>query len=210
MVYPLLQRRLTLLDLRLDGRIGMQFGLCRMVYYSFRSDWDLAKPEPKLSYNPDDKDARTLQLRQPAVYRRQGFYGGHLESAAESLIVAEAGLPSRFLTYSEFAKAYDDDGSNVRRAFAPVDRLFFRFHPAAHPVLWRLLLAQTCLYRAVQLSKEFDTSFKDTDSAVRAALGSTKWLDWVPPSEVEQPRLDANPAEAVRRYFESRLTPPAA
>ena len=202
-IFQLLQRRLTLLDLRLDSRIGTQFALCRTVYLSFRSDWDLAHTEPRLDYNPDHGDAGTLRVSKPAVYHRQGIYAGHLERAVEALIVAEAGQPSRFLRYGEFAAAYANTGSEVHQAFAPVADLFFGFHPATRPVLWRVLLVQTCLYRAVQLSKEFDTPYRDGRDAVRAALESATWLDWVPASEATRPRLDEKAADAARRWLES-------
>ncbi len=204
-VFQLLQRRLTLLDLRLDSRIGTQFALCRTLYLTFRNDWELANMEPRLPYNPDDEHADIRRSKEPAVYYRQGIYAGDLERAVEALIVTEAGQPSRFLRYGEFASAYKDQESEVHQAFAPVAQLFRGFHPAARPMLWRILLAQTCVYRAVQMSKEFDTPYRDGRASLRAALDSAEWLDWAPAAEAADPRLDENAADAARLYLEAAL-----
>jgi hypothetical protein len=207
-IFQLLQRRLTLLDLRLDGRISTQFLLCRMLYRTFRDDWDLANASPKLPYNPDHPHAGSLVADEPSVYRRQGVYAGQLELIVEALIVSEPGQPSRYLRYGEFASAYQDEQSLVHRAFAPVAQLFYRFHPAIRPVLWRILVAQAFVYRAVGLSGDLGTGYADGRQALLAALEHPPgWLDWTPASGETGSTLDASPVGAALRYLKAGTEP---
>lgn len=199
-IFQLLQRQLTLLDLRLDDRINTQFGLCRMLYLTFRDDWELSNMSPKLSYNPDHAEAATLIENEPSVYCRQGIYAGQLEQTVEALIVSEPGHPSRFLRYGEFVSAYHDEQSEVHQAFAPIGKLFYRFHPTTRPILWRVLMAQAYVYRAVQLSGGSGTANADGRQALLTALEHPSgWLDWTQDSTPPGP--DANPVGAALLYL---------
>jgi hypothetical protein len=200
-IFQLLQRRLTLLDLRLDRRISTQFAFCRILYLTFRHDWEMANTEPKLPYNPDHEKAETLRIEQPSVYWRQGVYAGHLERAVESLIVSDQGQQPRFIRYGEFAAAYADKRSELHRAFAPVADLFRGFHPATRPILWRILVAQAYIYRALQSSGDAGTTPVNGREALLTALcDPADWLDWSPSGEKPN-RQHVAAVEAARHYL---------
>jgi hypothetical protein len=56
----------------------------------------------------------------------------------------------RIHSYGEFDAYYGEHASKLHRAFEPVATLFTDFHPRTRPVLWRILIAQAFIYRALR------------------------------------------------------------
>jgi hypothetical protein len=112
------------------------------------------------------------------------------------------------MTYGEFDSGLADPSSTLRDHTAAFASLFVGFHPQRQPVLWRTLLAQSHLYRALMLS------FEASNGAVvapAAALSSddARLFDWRPPdSEVSFEDAVEGPLGAVRRFLHARLPVP--
>jgi hypothetical protein len=157
--YKILQRRLTMIDLSLEGRLQTQYDLLKLIFLSFTRDFDLARREPRREYQPDEADPgvrnRDALLRdEPQIYWRQGLYRGVLEMISEALITdAEPTAPtarvgSRCKSLGEFWAELDDQESRIGQLSGEVAALLQGFHPERKPVLWRVLVAQYRLYQA--------------------------------------------------------------
>jgi hypothetical protein len=86
--FKLLQRRLTAIDLGLEPRLHTQYELLKLLFFSFTADFELARCEPALPYDPDrtdpdEPDREALLARDPGQYERQGFYRGTLDRLVE-------------------------------------------------------------------------------------------------------------------------------
>jgi hypothetical protein len=135
----LLQSRLTLVDLSVDPSVAAQYAIAKRVYASFNDDFTLAQQAPLISYDPSNRSSD----------RRQGVYAGWLETAADLLIdVSEAGI-HRIRSFGEFANEYENQQSVLYAHFDRLKYLFLEFHPRVCPVLWRILVMQATLYRAL-------------------------------------------------------------
>jgi hypothetical protein len=55
----------------------------------------------------------------------------------------------RVLTYAECEAAYDKRDKRMYEALQSILFLIDDFHPRTRPVLWRILVTQACLYRAL-------------------------------------------------------------
>lgn len=147
-VARLMAERLTMVDLGLDAALRVQYRLARALLVSYTDAHDVAELAPHLPYFPDETAWRDLRVENPARYWRQGLTIGRTESAADALIVREADRQPRLITWGEFENAMHDKNSAVYRAFDYVADLFAGFHPRQRPVMWRLLIAQSIIFRA--------------------------------------------------------------
>jgi hypothetical protein len=168
--YKILQRRLTIMDLGLELRLRTQYELLKLIFLSFTRDFELARHEPELSYDPDKADPgepdRDVLLRErPEEYARQGLYRGVVDMISEALITSadttptSAGGGSRCKSLGEFWSEFDDETSALGGRAEDVAGLLRGFHPETRPVLWRVLAAQHRLYSvflATQASGEGD------------------------------------------------------
>jgi hypothetical protein len=175
----LVQNRLTLLDLSLDPYLYCQYSLAKQIYYSFADDFDLRKAtDPPLDYDPHSEYAESERATNPKVYWQQGVPIGILDNAVHSLITNESEGASRVLRFAEFESEYDRKGSAVRRAFDRIGYLFEDFHPRTRPVLWRILISQAALYRALLHTRSGDRLALDLAALAtfpRAERGSFDW-----------------------------------
>jgi hypothetical protein len=208
----LLQRRLTAVDLGLDAGLQRQYEVLKQVFKVFTDSFDLAAREPRLSYDPDradpgEADRDSLLRKQPAVYRRQGFYLGVLEVIAEAMIKEEEGI-ARCASYGEFLLDWRDRSSKMNQLIEDVDEVFLGFHPRERPVLWRVLIAQSLLADLVVRSQEQEAADKPLSSLlppVQAAAIAE--YDWRPEAERDAIPQDAvvGPLMAVHAYLTDEL-----
>lgn len=214
-VFKVIQRHLTLIDLSLDNRIREQYLLTRCAYFAFTADFKLAKTDPRLPYDPNEEfgaeGAEAVEQKrrdEPARYCRQGFSVGRLDNAIEALLVADGKGRLRGMSFGEFESAYNDPASSMRKRFQPALDLFVGFHPQTRPVLWRILVTQLHLYRTVVENSETDFQRPSAPSPFAP----------VPPDEHERydwRRRDARPPETnamveqpfcvAAKYLEKRL-----
>jgi len=149
----LLRRKLTHLDLVVDPATHWQYALCKQLADSFTDDFDLAKFAPEIEYSPHDPAAATSKLENPQRFWQQGVPRGILDNAVASLI-RSGQEGSRILDFGEFESRIKEPGDAVARSFERIDYLLDSFTPKTRPVLWRMLLAQAHLYRALLLTRE--------------------------------------------------------
>jgi hypothetical protein len=140
-VFRLIQRRITFVDLKLDETLRLRYLLLKNFVHSFTDAFDFAALEPVLKYEPDWEDEK-LQARSPAVHRPQGLVTGDLENVIDELIVNE-NSSLRACSFGEFEKHAQakskDYIANV------LIELYHNFEPESHPILARMIVAQAGL-----------------------------------------------------------------
>lgn len=140
--YGLLRSRLGAVDLALDDYISVQFQLCKLLYRTFTHGGSIARRKPKLK----------AQMRKRATPERQDLSLGQLDIAVQAMVRA-SGSPEnpreRCVTFGEFEAEVTRKGTDLRSAFSEVVPLFLRFDPTTHPILWRILIAQTMIYELI-------------------------------------------------------------
>lgn len=177
-VFHMLRRRLTSVDLNVDARIKAQYDLARVLYRSFRDDHDLAEQTPEIDYKID--------------VRPQGVLWGKLDNALEAMTPPDKDGVPQLVSFGRFEALYKEPAGDPVRQLA---YLLVGFHPATHPVLWRMLLAQTQIYEtllAIHRSHGDDPS-KDLRSPQHAKIA---WRSGT---------RDRAEVEAAQRYIENRL-----
>lgn len=199
----LVQNRLTLVDLSLDPYLYCQYSLAKQIYYSFADDFDLRKAsDPPLDYDPHAENAESKRAANPRVYWQQGVPIGILDNAVQSLIAKEPGGAGRVMSLAEFEGEYDRDGSAVRRAFDRISYLFEDFHPRTRPVLWRILIAQAGLYRALLHTRSGDRFALDLAPLAAFPRSERVSLDWrMPGEQVDDAAVLDAPFDAAGKYL---------
>jgi hypothetical protein len=151
----LLSGKLTHLDLSLDPSIHWHYVLCRQLPDTFTDDFDFAAFEPTLPYQPHGVGAAQRRQESPEEYCQQGIPRGILDNAVSALITNDTEGRPRLLNFAEFeARLSGQTTDVVVTSFERIGYLFENFHPKTRPVLWRLLLAQAHIYRALLVSRD--------------------------------------------------------
>lgn len=179
--FSILQRRLTTVDLSLDTAVRAKYEMLKLIFFSFKSDWNLAEWDDEgtaLEYDrnrtdPGEPERERLLRDSPQCYAPQGLYRAMLYVVAEAFVTHDddptSGAIERCITFGEFQREWKgvEAGrmSFTRRSlnrlgrgrvaaplepvFDPLVELFAGFHPQRKPVLWRVLISQYLLYRAL-------------------------------------------------------------
>ena len=100
-IFRLIQRRMTFIDLQLDGAIQTKYQLLKLYYLSFTDDFEFTDNRDK--YRPNDPKADVLLETDPDVYFRQGVVLGSLDIALDALVVKEGDKSLYPVSYGEFA-----------------------------------------------------------------------------------------------------------
>jgi hypothetical protein len=177
-IYKLIQRRLTIVDLTLDKNIDRHYQLAKHLAWSFTADFDFAwglKVIP-LSYDPNNSSWKTLRQTDPAAYWRQGLPIGRFDNAVESLIIRDPSPDGhqRIMSFGEFETELHTSRSKVSEAFSIVQDMFTRFHQETRPVLWRMLITQAHIYDAIVRFHKNDSDIKETRGQRRGGAQSHK------------------------------------
>jgi hypothetical protein len=176
-IAKLMQRRLTLVDMQVDPRIRVQYSLTRVLYNSFSDHHALAKRDPALDYDPNAGVSDDIRRQNPAKYYAQGLFSMYLDTIVDTLIVQEEHNPPRCMSFGEFESVYPSESSDVLRSYGQVRSLFCGFHPQERPVLWRILITQAHLYRALYKLINQAAFSLDTDS-LPISPEERKEYDW--------------------------------
>jgi hypothetical protein len=73
-IFRMIQRRLTMVDLRVDSGVRIQYLLAKQLYYLFSEHHEFAlECEPHLDYTPNVDDWKTKRMENPAKYWRHGL-----------------------------------------------------------------------------------------------------------------------------------------
>jgi hypothetical protein len=195
-MFRLLQQRLTVVDLSLDERLRTQYEVLKLLFLSFNADFDLARCEQPLPYEPDETDpgepnGEALLAESPQRYARQGLYRGILDVVVESMIV-----DSRCLTFGEFLREWDRARSPLHGSRGELLYLLGGFHPARKPVLWRVLVAQYLLYTVLLRDEPLDAPLEGV--AVEA-------FDWRAPGDGAGDDEVREPLTAADAYVSQKL-----
>lgn len=159
-IIRMIRQRLTLVDLTVDADINFQYTIARIISLCWTDDFDLArggtiqetaeKSPFYLEYHPNVQDWETQRVNGEAVYWRQGIPVGVLESAADLLIVTDSNNAKRPMTFGEFMQFYSKPGSEIAEYFGKIIAdMFIGFHPTRRPVLWRVLIVQAIVNKAL-------------------------------------------------------------
>lgn len=158
-IYKLIQRRLTIVDLTLDKNIDRHYRLAKYLAWTFTADFDFARGSKvfPLQYDPNNLGWEALRQSNPSVYWRQGLPIGRFDNAVESLIIRDPAPDGhlRIMSFGEFETELHAPDSKVKEAFLIVQDMFDCFHPETRPILWRMLITQAHIYTAIaQFHKE--------------------------------------------------------
>jgi hypothetical protein len=217
-IVRLIQRRLTVIDLTVDPYINSLYLLSRWISYSFTDDFEFArggvsenesyKEQLELEYRPHDSNWFTEREHTPAVYWRQGLPIGILDKAIDSLIVRETDKVLRYMNFGEFENEFRKD-SEVKEHFQPVHDIFLNFHPKSRPVLWRMLVTQAHLYKAIISSRAVKTLVSGQEfHPLMLISNEERWmLDWRQfPEDAEDELVLHQPFEVAHNYLQAHLS----
>ena len=147
-IFKLMRGHLTLVDLRVDPRIGAQYSLAKILYFAFTCDYELAEIEPKIEYHPNVENWHELRQNEPQKHWRQGLALGRLDNALDDLLIEKNG-EFRLRTFGEFQALIDNTSQNNSLDSYSLTDIFLDFHPNTRPVLWRLLVTQAHIHRLI-------------------------------------------------------------
>jgi hypothetical protein len=200
-IIKLIQKRLTFVDLNVDAGINHQYFMAKMIYMLFSEDFALARTEPHLEYDPDNKEWRKMRESHPEKYWQQGIRAALLDNAIEALIIRESKGISRCMSFGEFTDRYMDPDLQMR--FETVKDVFLNFHPKTRPVLWRILITQAHLYEALQRTREISNKPQEqleTKIIIPFSKENRGKLDW------RQTNDEATDEEVLNQPFQAALT----
>jgi hypothetical protein len=143
----LVERQMTLVDLRVDGQAALEFWLAKGLTDVISDDVLLARIDPPLRYSPYVEDWKTQREKDPQQYQRQGLGPAELETVLGLLVTTTNSGTERLRSGGEFM-------AHLRQLAQPdptngtddLKMLFDGFTPKERPVLWRILVTQTLLY----------------------------------------------------------------
>jgi hypothetical protein len=151
-IFKLMQRKLTLFDLKLDPVFNNHYFIAKALYRSFLHDFKLAYIDPTLDYHPiENNSGSNIVNNHPEREQKQGLYSGILDTVTDVMIVKEQhGSESvlRIMNYGEFVNNFFKNG-DIQEPFNKISYLFYNFTPKTHPILWRILIAQAFIYQLI-------------------------------------------------------------
>ncbi len=203
-IFKLMQNELTLVDLNLEPNIRVQYMLIKALYHTFSDDFQLAKSEPKLEYDPYSISNYEMDNNYKGM---QGIFQGSLDQLVDLFIIQETvdnNLRKRIISFGEFENKHNE--IKTSRTFQNVIELFSDFHPETKPVLWRILLAQFHIYKAIMLINNNSISEKEFKTPLKILSNSERLLffDWRSGNDNivnTTPKVIEEPYIAIRNYF---------
>lgn len=141
-VCKVLQTKITnRIDFQVDPSVKLIYSLVKGLYPSFTSDYGAASAEPSILYDPYVSAPQEKS-------RLQGIPIKRLDELAGLLLVKERKNELRIMSFGEFTSNFFSSNPKppVLEEFT---NLFLKFHPSTNPVLWRILLLQAHIYKAV-------------------------------------------------------------
>jgi hypothetical protein len=151
-IFNLMQRKLTMFDLKLNPFFYQQYILIKLLYHTFSHDIRLANIKPRIEgYNPN------LITKESSINdRKQGIFIGIIDNLANELIIKDE-ENIRAMTFGEFSN-YISSKSSKNTQFNTVSEIFKNFHPRSCEVLWRILMVQAYVYRTLLIN--YDKHYK--------------------------------------------------
>ena len=200
-IFRLMQRRLTFVDVNLDKRIGLLYLLMKLYSRSFTDDFDFARVVPKLPYDPNNDNWRNLAKGEPAVYVRQALLVGDLENIADSLLCKDDQEPLRPMFFGEFDRLLENTWKDDESIWE-LTSLIKNFSPEVRPVLRRLLITQACFGQLILATYDGDFSTKKLREQLQEIVSSPeirRELAWAAGTE------PAEDLQVASEYLNERL-----
>lgn len=168
-LYQIMQKKLTLLDINVDSSIGLRYKIAKQVYISYTDDFEFARTLQNIYYEPNDLEWQVKRKDNPKSFWRQGLPMGLLDKTIEILIEKGENGKERVITYGEFEKKLGNVGNDKTSDIHLSRDIFFKFHPENRPILWRILITQSLLLKALLELKNLKSE-NITDDIVRKLL----------------------------------------
>ncbi|MCK1384396.1 hypothetical protein [Bradyrhizobium sp. 21] len=199
-IYRLIRNRMTFIDLDLDEQITAKYYLTKIYAFSLTDDFILAQINPRLDYDPNNKDWSNLVAADPARYRRQGLVLGDMEALLDQLIKKDE-KGTRAMTFAEFESELSKE--QVSEPLSELRKLFLKFNPTTKPVFARMLLIQGCLSNLILESYELQGTAELRRSIERFVESDEfgKSFAWADEQDVSREDRDL-----VRDYLTVRLS----
>jgi len=148
-IYQIMQKKLTLLDITVDNSIGLRYKIVKQIYLSYTDDFEFARLIENIYYEPNNIDWQVKREDNPKSFWRQGLPMGLLDKTIDILIEKDEHGKERVISYGEFEKKLGDIGNNKNADIHLSRDIFYKFHPESRPILWRILIAQSFLLKAL-------------------------------------------------------------
>jgi hypothetical protein len=194
-------------DITVDKSIGLRYKIAKQIYISYTDDFEFAKLIENIHYDPNNIDWQVKRKDNPKRFWRQGLPMGILDKTLDILIEKSENGKERVISYGDFEKKLgnvgDDKGSDINLS----RDIFFKFHPENRPVLWRILIAQSLLFKALLELQNFKSEEINQD-VVRKLLGqydkkSLSAFRWSNDNSFSEQIEE--PFKAAVKYFENRF-----
>ena len=134
-----------------------------------------------------------------------------MDNAIEASIVKDPETVWRVRTFIEFQNEFElEGGSILRTALERCSYLFEKFHPRRRPVLWRILVIQAYLYKALSVIREEHNEDFDIRSLKTWAEDLRLKLDWRAKPEEENADYSevlCRPFDTAEKYLSKKLAP---
>ncbi|MGA8534816.1 MAG: hypothetical protein WB615_11980 [Candidatus Tumulicola sp.] len=157
----LLRDKLTLFDLTLDATLELNYNLSYAAYDAWSNDFPLAHQAPAIEYDPN------------TTQKWEGLMEGERDRPAR-VLVDPSGKP-RLITYAEFEDQYLQPRSKLNSELKVFKQMIHGFTPSSRPVLWRVLVSQFFVYRALRVA--LDSSKRRGDAATVPAIDLAQLLE---------------------------------
>lgn len=144
-IFNLIRKKLTLVDIRLDRELFVQYTLLKILYYSFQEEYKLAKKR-KTGYDIRYFNEWENEYRMPSGnFNREGIASSYLDRLAKAFIKEEGNL-KKIIDYEEFETLVQEEDPETLRLLDTGIKLFKNFKVDERPVLWTLLTVNACIY----------------------------------------------------------------
>jgi hypothetical protein len=168
-IYQIMRKKLTLVDVTVDKSIGLRYKLAKQLYMSFTDDYEFAKLFRGIEYQADLIDSGELRNGNPVKYWKQGLPMGLLDKTIELLIGKDKDGKEYLISYGEFDRKVTANWANENVEPYSARDIFLKFNPKNRPVLWRLLVTQSLIYKALLQLKELEL-INITNATLNAVL----------------------------------------
>jgi hypothetical protein len=171
-IFKLMQRRLTLFDLKLNSYFNTQYVLAKILYLTFAKAFNIAATIPEIDYYPFSDEKTHKQSR------RQDIVIGIIDNLLEELIeYDDHNKIYRIMSYGNFEKRLCED-RKFSNLFDNIFDIFLDFHPKEEPVLWRILIIQSLIHKLLLSNTEEQQLKIDENHFYQILYEDEKKFDW--------------------------------
>jgi hypothetical protein len=149
-VIKLIQNKLTIVDFNIENEVSLQYGLMKILYFSYQEDGKISRYIGDKKYFEDWKINHTKSVNE--VNGRQGISLGEVDKIVD-LFISTEGNQKRIIDYGEFEDLLESNSQKVKSRLKTAEKMFLNFHPEKKKVLWTLLLSHAAILKILTKSK---------------------------------------------------------